>query len=415
MGLTGTRSFVGFGFGAIQAGLFLYEAYRSGAFNRLTVAEVLPGVVADVRAAGGVYALNIAHADRIESVQVGPVAIENPGVAEDRERLIAAVAAAGEIATAVPSVRYYAGPGPDSLHRILAEGLRRKAAEGGPRAVVYAAENTANAAAILADCVLAEIPAQEQDAVRAQVRFLDTVIAKMCGVHENAPDLAPITPGGGRAFLVEAFNRILISRIDFGAKIPFQRGIAVFEEKADLAPFEEAKLYGHNAVHAMAAYLAMLRGVAYMADLRDQPGMMALMHAALEDESGAALLHKYGGLDPFFTPAGYAEFADDLLARMVNPYLRDTPERVGRDPARKLGWDDRLIGAMRMCRAEGVMPRRYALGAAAALHALGAAEDPSAALRSLWRSAQPDPAEEQAILDLVQAGLEELSRWQVGK
>ena len=412
MGLTGTRSFVGFGFGAIQAGLFLYEAYRSGAFNRLTVAEVLPGVVAEVRAAGGVYALNIAHADRIEPVQVGPVAIENPGVAEDRERLITAVAAAGEIATAVPSVRYYAGPGPDSLHRILAEGLRRKAAEGGPRAVVYAAENTANAAAILADCVLAEIPAQEQDAVRAQVRFLDTVIAKMCGVHENAPDLAPITPGGGRAFLVEAFNRILISRIDFGADIPFQRGIAVFEEKADLAPFEEAKLYGHNAVHAMAAYLAMLRGVAYMADLRDQPGMMALMHAALEDESGAALLHKYGGLDPFFTPAGYAEFADDLLARMVNPYLRDTPQRVGRDPARKLGWDDRLIGAMRMCRAEGVMPRRYALGAAAALHALGAAEDPSAALRSLWRSAQPDPAEEQAILDLVQTGLEELPRWQ---
>ena len=99
MGLTGTRSFVGFGFGAIQAGLFLYEAYRSGAFNRLTVAEVLPGVVAEVRAAGGVYALNIAHADRIEPVQVGPVVIENPGVAEDRERLITAVAAAGEIAT----------------------------------------------------------------------------------------------------------------------------------------------------------------------------------------------------------------------------------------------------------------------------------------------------------------------------
>ena len=148
-----------------------------------------------------------------------------------------------------------------------------------------------------------------------------------------------------------------------------------------------------------------------MADLRDQPGMMALMHAA-RGRVRPALLHKYGGLDPFFTPAGYAEFADDLLARMVNPYLRDTPQRVGRDPARKLGWDDRLIGAMRMCRAEGVTPRRYALGAAAALHALGAAEDPSAALRSLWRSAQPDPAEEQAILDLVQTGLEELPRWQ---
>ena len=32
-------TFVGFGFGAIQAGLFLYEAYRSGNFGRLVVAE----------------------------------------------------------------------------------------------------------------------------------------------------------------------------------------------------------------------------------------------------------------------------------------------------------------------------------------------------------------------------------------
>ena len=29
------RTFVGFGFGAIQAGLFLYEAQQSGAFTRL--------------------------------------------------------------------------------------------------------------------------------------------------------------------------------------------------------------------------------------------------------------------------------------------------------------------------------------------------------------------------------------------
>jgi len=412
MALSGSRSFVGFGFGAIQAGLFLYEAYQSGVFGRLTVAEVLPGVVEDVRRAGGVYSVNIAHADRIAPVQVGPVAIENPAVAEDRARLIAAVAAADEIATAVPSVRYYAGPGPDSLHRILAEGLRRKAAAGGPRAVVYAAENTNNAASILAEHVLAEIPASEHGAVLAHVRFLDTVIAKMCGVHEDAPDLAPITPGGRRAFLVEAFNRILISRIDFGTKTPFQRGIAVFEEKPDLAPFEEAKLYGHNAVHALAAYLAMLRGVEFMSQLRDLPGMMALMRGALVDESGAALLHKYGGIDPFFTPAGYAAFSDDLLARMVNPYLRDTAARIGRDPARKLGWEDRLIGAMRMCRAEGVPPRRYALGAAAALHVLGAAEDAPATLRGLWQSARPDPAEERAILDLVQAGLEELTGWQ---
>jgi len=34
------KTFVGFGFGAIQGGLFLPEAYRSGNFSRLVVSEI---------------------------------------------------------------------------------------------------------------------------------------------------------------------------------------------------------------------------------------------------------------------------------------------------------------------------------------------------------------------------------------
>ncbi len=49
--------------------------------------------------------------------------------------------------------------------------------------------------------------------------------------------------------------------------------------------------------------------------------MMAMLRNALVDESGATLMAKYPGLDDFFTPEGYAAFADDLLARMVNPLL----------------------------------------------------------------------------------------------
>ena len=54
------RPFTGFGFGAIQAGLFLYEARRSGNFDRLVAAEVIPEVVEAVRTNGGTYGLNIA-------------------------------------------------------------------------------------------------------------------------------------------------------------------------------------------------------------------------------------------------------------------------------------------------------------------------------------------------------------------
>jgi mannitol-1-phosphate 5-dehydrogenase len=424
MALSGTRTYVGFGFGAIQAGLFLYEAFGSGAFRRLVVAEVLPDVVAAVRRAGGRFYVNIAHADRVEHAQVGPVEIEDPAAEADCQRLIAAVAEAEEIGTAVPSVKFYVSDSPGSIHRILAEGLRRKAAGGGPRAVVYAAENHNHAAEILEAAVWDEIPAAEQDAVRARVRFLNTVIGKMSGVVSDpaevrAQGLTTITPEDQRAFLVEAFNRILISQIHFEettGEPPFRRGIRVFEEKPDLLPFEEAKLYGHNATHALAAYIGAVRGVQRIADLREIPGVLPFLRAAFIEESGAALIRRHAGVDPLFTPEGYRDYADDLLARMTNPYLQDTVERVGRDPQRKLGWDDRLVGTMRIALREGIEPCRYAFGAAAALVTLDnsilESDAPIAPrLTSLWAGASPEPREQEAVLALIEEGRRQLKGW----
>ena len=113
-----------------------------------------------LRRNAGCYAVNVAHADRVEAARVGPVQIENPAAPQDLARLVDAVAEAEEISTAVPSVRFYTGPGPGSIHRILAQGLRKKAAAGGPRAVVYAAENHNHAAEILEAAVFDEIPAR---------------------------------------------------------------------------------------------------------------------------------------------------------------------------------------------------------------------------------------------------------------
>ena len=83
---------------------------------------------------------------------------------------------------------------------------------------------------------------------------------------------------------------------------------------------------------------------------------MDFLRAAFIEESGAALIRKNAGVDPLFTPLGYTAYADDLLERMTNPYLHDLVERVGRDPQRKLGWDDRLIGTMRVAMAQGITP-----------------------------------------------------------
>ncbi len=418
MGLTGNRTFVGFGFGAIQAGLFLHEAYLSGAFRNIVIAEVLPDLVEAIRAARGWVSVNIAHTDRVQVSRIGPVDIVDPACARDRILLIEALAGAQEIATAVPSVRHYSSGLPGRIDRMLAEGLLRKAEQGGPRAVVYTAENHNHAAEILEASVFDAIPPAERDAVRSRVCFLNTVIGKMSGMVGTADPggapLATITSGQRRAFLVEAFNRILISRIRFSSEArepAFRRGIEVFEEKDDLIPFEEAKLFGHNATHALAAYIAAARGLRRIADLTEFPEITRFLEAAFLRESGEGLIRKYAGADPLFTRDGYRAYAEDLLQRMTNPFLQDTVERVGRDPARKLGWDDRLVGTMRMALRQGLLPVRYALGAAAALDVAGCGPEADAFLDTLWAASSPDREERAAVLKLVEEARCRLRAW----
>jgi mannitol-1-phosphate/altronate dehydrogenase len=177
-----------------------------------------------------------------------------------------------------------------------------------------------------------------------------------------------MTPAIPKAVLVEEFNRILISQITLPG---FTRGIGVFLEKRDLLPFEEAKLYGHNAIHALIGFLAAHRGLTTMSDAAAHPDIMATARAAFLDESGAALIRRHGALgDPLFTPAGYAAYADDLLARMVRPTLNDLIARVTRDQVRKLGYDDRFFGTMRLALQYSIRPAHLARGAAAAVLSL---------------------------------------------
>ena len=142
-------------------------------------------------------------------------------------------------------------------------------------------------------------------------------------------------------------------------------------EKDDLLPFEEAKLYGHNAIHAMLAYLGAARGYKKMTELKDDQAVMKVARDAFLNESGAALIKKYAHLgDELFTPSGYRAYADDLLERMTNPYLADTVARAGRDPRRKLAYHDRIFGTMDLAFSEGIEPVNMAVGALAGIGVL---------------------------------------------
>jgi mannitol-1-phosphate/altronate dehydrogenase len=101
---------------------------------------------------------------------------------------------------------------------------------------------------------------------------------------------------------------------------------------------------------------------------------------------------------------------------MFNPHLGDTVERVGRDPGRKLEWDDRLVGTVRIALQQGLDPKRYALGTAAAVTALDKSVlDSNVPLQDLldplWHKASPNPTEREAVLHAVEEGRTRLRLW----
>ena len=219
----------------------------------------MPQLVQAVRDNGGAYTINIARTDRIDQVTVNGVELYNPRDPPTASRSSTPSREADELATALPSVSFFDAGDETS---VAAHARRRPLARTSRQpAIIYAAENHNHAAEILARCR----PQACTPAALENVQFLNTVIGKMSGVIADADaiariGLAAMTPATPRAILVEEFNRILISRITLPG---FRRGIDVFVEKDDLLPFEEAKLYGHNAIHALIGYLADLQRPAH--------------------------------------------------------------------------------------------------------------------------------------------------------
>jgi mannitol-1-phosphate 5-dehydrogenase len=289
---------------------------------------------------------------------------------------------------------------------ILAGGLRRKIQRGGRPCILYAAENHNHAAEILAELIRKRLAPAEAEAVTAIFEPINTVIGKMSRVVRDRGEIAeaglePYVENGSRAYLVEEFNRILVSQVSLPS---FRRGIQVFEEKTDLLPFEEAKLYGHNAAHALLGYLGRQRSLRFVADAAGDSGLMNFVREAFLEESGQALIARRGGVDRLFTPSGYRAYAEDLLERMVNPWLRDDIGRVTRDSRRKLGWSDRLVGTMRLAVSAGIEPWRFAQGAAAALEELRR-EEPGKMderiLQALWSAGDGSETEKSHLSHLI--------------
>ena len=125
----------------------------------------------------------------------------------------------------------------------------------------------------------------------------------------------------------------------------------------------ERKIFTHSLGHASLAYLGYLRGYTYIHELFEDMLISSAFEKAL-DETSQALLKRYPNA---LNPQEHWHVRRDVRIRFGNPMMEDTLVRVAKDPIRKLGPGDRLIGSARLCLQEGIFPEHIARVCGAAL------------------------------------------------
>ncbi len=159
------------------------------------------------------------------------------------------------------------------------------------------------------------------------VGFVDSAVDRIVPPAEAAND-DPLE------VTVESFSEWIVDEQQFKGEIP---DISGMEKTNNLMAFVERKLFTLNTGHCITAYLGCLKGHRTIREAIEDPSIHAEVKQAMQ-ESGEVLIRRYG-----FDRDMHNAYIEKILGRFANPYLVDEVGRVGRQPIRKLGANDRLV------------------------------------------------------------------------
>ncbi len=236
----------------------------------------------------------------------------------------------------------------------IVAGLRKRWEMGDKPLNIIVCENLMDANKVVEAMIKEQLTQEECARFDATVGLVEASIGRMVPVQtEEMKDGEPMR------VCVERYGFLPVDKAAFKGEIPQIRNMVPF------APFDfylKRKLYIHNMGHATCAYLGDLLGLEYIYQSIDVADVRILVQNAML-ESAMALSKKYG-----VAMEDIVMHITDLLHRFTNAALKDTCQRVGGDPARKLSPDDRLIGSSLLALEQGVTPAYIAVGAAAGLY-----------------------------------------------
>jgi mannitol-1-phosphate 5-dehydrogenase len=267
----------------------------------------------------------------------------------DENAVIEAIATTDVMATAV---------GANILPRIaqnIALGLKRRRSRGGKPLNILICENLLDANIALQGWVSKHLDEDERAWMKESVGFVEASIGRMVPVQ--TPQMQE---GDPLRVCVERYDYLPVDKDAFRGELPQIRNMVPF------SPFDfyiRRKLYVHNMGHAVTAYLGLYQDLPLIADAIDDPEIYIIAFQAML-ESAEALFYQYK-----VAVSDILRHIQDLLLRFANRSLGDTCARVGADIPRKLSPSDRLIGAVRLCREQGITPAYICVGIAGALYA----------------------------------------------
>lgn len=235
----------------------------------------------------------------------------------------------------------------------IAKGIEKRSKNGGEPLNIIICENLIGADEYFKGLIINEIP-ELKEYVEEKVGFIEASVGRMVPVMTEEKKA-----GNPLRVYVEPYNILPVDKAAFKGEIPKD-----VENLYPFTPFNlfiQRKLFMHNMSHALCAYLGYLRGYEYIYQAVNDFDIRYCVFRALV--RSALAIAKENGVEI----DGLIGHAENLLYRFTNTALADTVERVGKDTKRKLGANDRLIGALKLCEKHNIDATYICIGIAAGL------------------------------------------------
>lgn len=342
-----------FGAGKIARGFIGQLLYRSGC--EIVFAECNDAYAQTLDRAGRYYVNVMGKAEESEWIE----GYRCYGFA-DMEKIAEALWDADVIFTSV------IGKNLESLGGTIAQAFRMRPYTSETRKrTIITCENWKNPSGILRGAILDKLSREEGETFKAVFGVTEAVV--MRSAVEATPEVLAID---ALAVSVHNFWRLPVNAAGCNGPRPEICGVEYMDQ---FEGFLQQKVYTYNGTNASIAYLGALRGHKLLSEAANDPEILRMLEGNHSEINRAICAELNVSMEK------QVEFAQSALTKYQDRSIVDFVERHARDPLRKLGPEDRIVGVARMIQRQGIEPIHEARTLAAALYYTSENEsDPSA-------------------------------------